>query len=311
MELEQIIRRQDGVVTRAQALESLTTGALQHRLGRHWQIALPGVYLTSTGAPTDRQRLRAALLYGGSSAQLADATALAAYGARYLPADSTIRLLLPASERRVNRDGVVVRRTHRLPTARTIDGLPYSPPARALADFAARIGDDRTATAVIADAVQRRLVDRRSVLEELTHVTGRGAAVANRVAKWVAAGALSAPEAEFLALCERSKVLPTPLINPLLELPSGQRFSPDALFVDAGLVHETNGRDGHAADDRFDDMQARHRAMTAAGFVVLHSSPRQLRTTPSQVLAELEACYRQRAGTGMPPDVRLLRREAA
>ncbi len=306
MDLDTLLQRQDGVVTRLQALETLTTGALQHRLSRRWQILLPGVYLTATGTPTERQRLRAALLYGGPDAQLGDATALAVYGVRYLPRDPVVRLLLPANERRANRDGVVVRRTHRLPPPRNMNGLAYCPPERALSDFATRIGNERIATAVLADAIQRRIASRELLLEELSHVTGRGAGIAARAGRWIAAGAASAPEADFLGLCQRSTVLPRPLLNPLIELPSGQRVSPDALFPDAGLVHETNGREHHAADDRFDDMQARHGAMTAAGLTVLHSSPRQIRSQARRVLAELETTYRQYAGRGMPEGVRIL-----
>lgn len=310
MGFEQIAYVQDGVITREQALQSLTRSALQHRLGRVWRILLPGVYLTSTAAPTERQRLRAALLYCGPLAQLGDATALQAYGLRYLPNDSATRLLLPATDRRANRDGVIVRRTHRLPTPRLLAGLPYSPPERALADFAARIGVERTAVAVLADAVQRRIVTRARLLDELSHVTGRGAAVANRAARWLAAGASSAPEAEFLELCHRSKVLSEPLVNPLIELPSGRVVSPDALFEDAGLVHEVNGRASHAGEDQFEDMQARHGAMTAAGLTVLHSTPRQIRTEPRRVLKDIEDSYRRAAGGGMPSGVRILRRNA-
>jgi hypothetical protein len=311
MDVTEYLERQDGVITRLQALETLTTGALQHRLERRWQIMLPGVYLASTGTPTERQRLRAALLYGGADSQLADSTALAVYGTRYVPPDPVVRLLLPATERRVNRDSVVIRRTHRLPRPRLINGLPYCPPERALADFAARVGNERTATAVLADAIQRRIASRAVLLEELTHVTGRGAGIANRARAWITAGAASAPEAEFLALVERSRILPSPLVNPLIELPSGQRISPDALFPDAGLVHETNGREHHAAADRFDEMQARHGAMTAAGLAVLHCSPRQLRFESRRVLAEVEATYLQHTGRGLPPGVRILRSAVA
>jgi hypothetical protein len=164
---------------------------------------------------------------------------------------------------------------------------------------------------VLADAVQRRVASRPALLEELSHVTGRGAGIAHRAGRWIAAGVASAPEAEFLTLCQESKVLPTPLINPLLELPSGLRISPDALFLDAGLVHETNGRGPHAADDRFDDMQARHGAMTAAGLTVLHNSPRQIRTERRRVIADLEACYAKAKGRGLPAGVLLLRNVAA
>jgi hypothetical protein len=155
--LHDLLIQQDNIVSRLQALEYMSLDAIRHNLRGKWRILLPGIYLAATGAPAPRQRLRAALLYGGSSAQLADSTALLAYGVRYLPQDATIRLLLPAAARRVNRDGVEVRRTHRLPAPRTIHGLPYCPPERALVEFAARVGDKRVATAVIADAVQRRI----------------------------------------------------------------------------------------------------------------------------------------------------------
>jgi hypothetical protein len=229
------------------------------------------------------------------------------YGVRYLPPDPLIYLLIPSSDTRTSRDGVTVRRTHRLPAAQVVNGLRCSPASRALAEFAARSGDDRLACAVLADAVQRRIARSGDLVEELSHVTGRGAGVARRVGEWIAAGARSAPEVDFLELCKRSRILPEPLVNPLVELASGIRISPDALFVEAALIHETNGREHHAADDRFDGMQARHGAMTAAGFTVLHSSPRQLRDQAGRVLREVENCYLRDRGRGLPAGVRILR----
>jgi hypothetical protein len=311
MSLDQLLQRQDLLITRQQALGYLTQSALHRRLRRQWRIVHPGVYLTAGRLPTPRQRLRAALLYGGPLAQLSDTTALAAYGIRYLPADSNVYLLVPATISRANREGVVVRRTHRPTEPTPIGGLPHTPIARAVMEFASRVGDDRTAMAVAADAVQRRLVPAAALIEELSHVTGRGAGVAHRLSEQLVAGVRSAPEADFLTLCRQSQVLPEPLLNPLLELRSGARVSPDALFEDAGLVHETNGRQPHAAEDRFESMQARHGAMTAAGLVVLHSSPRQLRDEPARVVAQVEECYLRTRGSGLPSGVRLLRNVAA
>jgi hypothetical protein len=163
---------------------------------------------------------------------------------------------------------------------------------------------------VIADAIQRRIAHCDEVRDELSHVTGRGCALALRISTRLASGARSAPEADFLVLCEQSKVLPRPMANPLLELPSGRRVSPDALFADAALVHETNGRSAHAAADLFEGMQERHGAMTAAGLTVLHSSPYQLRTDPDRILEQLEACYLRDRGKGLPPGVTVLRSSA-
>jgi hypothetical protein len=299
------LNQQDNVITRMQALEVMSLETLRHRLGRRWQILLPGVYVATTGTPTDRQRLRAAILYGGDSAQLCDTTALLAYRVRYVPADPEIRLLLSAHARRANRDGVAVRRTHRLPPPRLLGGLPHCPPERALVEFAARIGDRRTATAVIADAIQRDIASPDRLAHETPHISGRGAGVARAAIHDVLGGVRSAPEGDLAEICSRSRVLPTPLFNPTLLLPDDRRISPDALWADAGLVHETNSREHHAGEDSFEDTQSRHDALTSAGLTVLHNSPRQQLREPDRVLAQLEACYLRLAGSGLPPGVRL------
>ncbi|HWA66207.1 MAG TPA: hypothetical protein VG899_07545 [Mycobacteriales bacterium] len=309
--LQSFAARQDGIVTRGQALEELTLGQLRHRLARRWTPVLPGVYATFTGRLSLRQRCRAALLYAGSSAQLADVTALAAHGVRFLPTQSAIHLLIPATEHRMSKGSVVVRRTHRLPEPVYLNGLPYCPTERALVEAAARIGSQQTANAIVADAVQRRLAREQALLDELAHLAGRGAGIARRAVIDVVKGARSAPEIDFLELCRRDKGLPEPLINPLLELPDGRRVSPDALFRDAPLVHETNGRAFHSGEYAFESMQARHDAMTSAGLTVLHNSPRRLRREGAAVLNEVLACYRRLEGQPLPPGVRLLRRGAA
>jgi very-short-patch-repair endonuclease len=101
------------------------------------------------------------------------------------------------------------------------------------------------------------------------------------------------------------------MLNSLIVLPCGRRVSPDALWEQAALVHETNGREFHAGHDDFDSMQERHDAMTAAGLTVLHSSPRQLRDDAARVVAQVEACYLRGAGKGLPPGIVILRRDAA
>jgi hypothetical protein len=69
--LQKLIRRQDSVVSRAQALQAgLSRHAIGYRLraGGPWQPVLPGVYLTSPGTPTQAQRETAAVIYGGPQA---------------------------------------------------------------------------------------------------------------------------------------------------------------------------------------------------------------------------------------------------
>jgi hypothetical protein len=113
-------------------------------------------------------------------------------------------------------------------------------------------------------------------------------------------------EVDFLVLVALSSILPTPLCNVLLRLPSGRLISPDALFESSAVIHETNGREPHARADRFEDMQERHDALTAAGFVVLHNSPRRLLTSPREALAEVERCHQRYDGRGLPLGVTIV-----
>jgi hypothetical protein len=89
----------------------------------------------------------------------------------------------------------------------------------------------------------------------------------------LADGVLSVPEADFRRLVLSSAVLAAATYNVWLRLPSGRVVCVDARFESSALLHETNGRTAHAREDLFSDMQARHDALTAAGFIVLHNPP--------------------------------------
>lgn len=298
---------QDGLITRKQALLALTPDALHHRLGRQWQVLLPGIYLMSRTATTPRQRLRAALLYAGTSAVLSDTSALDALGLPFIPDDGRVRVLVPGEVQRLSREFVVVRRTARMPDAARARDLPIAPVARALCELGLRNPDERGSIAVFAAAVQRRVVTVGELFAEAEAGPARGRPRLLRVIGPVAAGVRSAPESDFRLIVSRSRILPEPLWNPLVELADGRRFSPDALFVDAGLIHETNGREFHAAGDQFEDMQRRNDALVAAGFAVLHNAPKRLIAEADAVLGEVERSYRLHAGRGLPHGVQLVR----
>lgn len=108
-------------------------------------------------------------------------------------------------------------------------------------------------------------------------------------------------------MCAACSGLPAPLINALMQLPGGMKVSPDSLFLDAAVIHETNGRGPHAEEDAFESMQVRHDALTAAGFTVLHNTPRSITREPERVMRELLTCVTRNAGRGLPQGVILLR----
>ena len=304
-----LIQSQDEIVHRDQALDAgLTRRAIDYRLGTHeWSTLLPGVYLTRPGEAHRRQLLIAAVLFAGPESAIDGPDACRFHGIKSAPVDdSAVHVVLPWGTPIRSRGFVVVRRTiFPIPIVRT-DRVRYVDAATAAIAASRLVGADRTALAIMSEVLQRRL----TTYDELVraHIQGqrRNARRGDAAIAYLGAGIRSTPEADFLRLVSASTVLPRPLLNPTLRLPGGRVVSPDALFVDAGLVHETNGRLAHERADLFEQMQQRHDLMTAAGLTILHNSPRRLVTHGREVIGEIEACYRQLAGRGLPRGVAVL-----
>jgi hypothetical protein len=312
---DDLVAAQDRLLTRRQALIFMTQSALTARLGRDWQIILPGVYATFTGPLSARHTLRAALLHAGESGMFSDLTALRLYGVTFLPVDSRARVLVASACQKSSRDYVVVRRTIYLPESRSISGFKVAPIARALVDFIARHPVEREGFAVLAAAVQQRRTRLADVASLLAEAPNRGKPKVIRSIERLDGGIRSVAEADFSNLVATSSVLPQPLWNCLLRLPGGELISPDALWAEAGLVHEVNGRRYHADDDGkrdlFDEMQRRHDLLTAAGLVVLHNAPARLRTNGGGAIAQVESCYLRGLGRGLPAGVEIVRAAVA
>jgi hypothetical protein len=305
--IEPVLRRQNMLVTRRQALAHMTQAEISARLGRHWQVILPGVYAAFTGDLTKHHTWRAALLHGGPNSQLNDLSALYAHRLSDLPPDVFTRVLVADHVQMSSRDFVVVRRTTRLPRPVTIDGFPVAPVGRALCEFAARHPDERDAFAVVAAAIQNRRVKVDTLIDEIERGPARGRPKLTRMIERLGAGVRSVAEDDFRRLVIGSQVLPEPKWNCLLQLPNGRKVSPDALFVDSGVVHETNGRKFHRGFDDFESMQERNDALVAADLVVLHNPPRRIREEGALVISQVEQCHLRRAGRGLPEGVVILR----
>ena len=96
--LAALLRRQHGVIARAQAFErGMGREQVRYQLrdGGPWQRLLPGVYLTHTGPPSADQRDLGALLYAGPRAVLTGPASLRRFGLD-VPQAGTIDVLVPA-----------------------------------------------------------------------------------------------------------------------------------------------------------------------------------------------------------------------
>jgi hypothetical protein len=209
-----------------------------------------------------------------------------------------------------SRGFVRLRRTVRPMSTTATDRLRYVAAAPAIIAATRTMRTERQVLAVMSDALQRHVVTHHELMT--AHVQGppKNARLADAVLRELCSNVRSAPEADFRRLAEASLVLPPLLYNCLLRLPDGRLISPDAMAVDAGLVHEVNGRSAHERADLFEDMQERHDAMTAAGLTVLHNPPRRVQACGRVVISEMERCYVRLAGRGLPPGVVLVRRAA-
>jgi len=286
----------------------MTHDAIRHRLGtRQWQTILPAVYLTAPTEPTRRQLLIAALLYAGPAGAIDGADACRYHGLRSVTIDeSVVHVVVPWGEAARTQQFVVVRRTRSPIHVVDTERVRYVDTATAVVVAARAMQRDRSAVAALSEALQRRM----TTYDELVraHVLGppRGARIVGRALAALSTGAASVAEVDFLQLVALSTVLPAPLCNVLLRLPCGRLISPDALFIESGTIHETNGRRAHARADLFEDMQERHDALTAAGFTVLHNSPSRIHRQPREVMAELERCHVRHNGRGLPPGVTIV-----
>lgn len=210
MDLDALLRAQQGLVTREQALRHLTRSALRHRLraGGPWQRLHPAVYLTTTGSPTWSQLLLGALLHAGPRAQLSGQTALALHGLR-LAGPEPVHVLVPHETQPQGGSALVVHRTHRLPPPVRLQGLPVSPVSRAVVDAARALSRADDVRALVAASVQRRRTTPERLREELEAGHSAGSALVRAVLEEVTDGVRSVPEAALRRLLLSSRLLPT------------------------------------------------------------------------------------------------------
>lgn len=307
LELKRILRQQHSLITRRQALASgVHPDAVYRRTrpGGPWQRILPGVYLTVTGTPTRDQRELAALLYGGPAATLSGQAALVRHGMR---ADARyVDVLVPAGRQRKSVGYVLVQRTTRLPPLVCYHGpVQFALPARAVGDAVRAMRDLADVRAVVAAAVQRKLCTVEQLVAELQDGPARGSALFRAALVEVGHGARSGPEAELLTLIRRGR-LPEPSLNARLFVGDEMLARPDAWWPDAAVAVEVDSKEWHLAPADWEETMRRHARMSAAGILVLHFSPRQIRDEPEQVLATIREALDGRRRGHQAPEIRTL-----
>ncbi len=289
--LSGVLRENEGVITRAQAAEcGLSLAEIRHRIrpGGPWQRLLSGVYLATTGTPTQRQTEIAALRRAGPMSVLTSIAALGHHGVR-VPGSRYVTVLVPAAQRRRSEGFVRIWPTTRMPEFVFTDGaVRFAEAARAVADAARELGSFREVRAVAADAVQRRRCRIDQLAEELACGPVRRSAWLRRTLAEVADGVRSAAEADLRDLI-RAHRLPPPLFNARLYVGPEFLAVPDAWWPDQGVVVEVESREWHLSPEDWDRTLRRSTRMSALGINVMHFTPQRIRTEAAAVAAEIRS----------------------
>jgi len=252
-----------------------------------------------TGAPDLNQKEVAALLYAGPGSAITGPVALWHYGIRAGPNLDDVDVLVPVKRQRRNDGFVRLHRTRRMPVRASYSGLVrLVPAARAVTDTARLLTSRREVRAVTADAIQLGRCTVSQLADELGGGPIRGSAVFRSVLAEVAEGIRSTAEGDLRDLVAVAR-LPVPLFNPSLY--DGDTFiaKPDAWWPDAGVAAEADSREWHLSPDAWERTMRRHDQMAAAGIIVLHFSPRQLRSEAAGVARIISAALER--GRQRPP----------
>jgi len=301
--LAELLRKQHAVITRRQTTTcGMTADALWARIRPEgaWQRLLPGVYLAVTGTPTVDQRDMAGLLYAGPGSMLTAAAALRRLGLK-APRIDVVDILVPAARRRQSTGFVRVLRTTRMPEQGCISGqIRFAMAARAVADAARTLKDLGEVRAVVADSVQRRWCRVTELAEELRRGPVAGSAHLRRVLAEVADGIRSSAEADLRDLVKRAG-LPMPMFNARLYAGKVLIAVADAWWPEAAVAAEVDSREWHLSPEDWERTLRRHARLTAHGILVLHFTPKQIRTEPAQVVAAIRAALDAARADGQSP----------
>lgn len=283
-------------VIKGSVLKAMGVGAktiVDRTSGGPWQRILPGLIVLHNGRPSRLQRETAASMYGGEGSMLSGRAGLALHGFGEAKSSADILLLIPPERHRKDVLFVVTERTERMPKLTMKGGLPVAPVDRCLLDAARRMRDRRACVALIAEVVQRGVVDVGALLTELDEGCGRGSAVPRRALRELMGGAHSVAEVDAEKLYLKSG-LPPSQANVDLYTESGVFImNTDRWFDDVGMASETDSFKHHASPADYEKTVTRRTNAEGHGVIVVTHTPKTIADSPQQVIEDLLRAYRR------------------
>jgi hypothetical protein len=300
--LRYLAQRQNGVVSRAQALRAgLSRDMIKFRLrsGR-WRLMHRGIYATFTGTPGRTAWLWAAVLSAGPGAVLSYETAAELHGLSDKPA-GTVHVTVPHDRRIMAVEGVCLHRS-----GRVVDAVQggSSPPRTRIEETVL----DLTQTARTFDDVCGWVT--RAVARDLTDETRLRQAMSNRPRlRWradlqelitaAATGDHSVLEFRYHRDVEKAHGLPEPARQAPFRWPNGRRGRRDRVYEEYGVVVELDGRLAHPAENQWKD-KTRDNAAAADGKQSLRYGWAQVKWEACATAAEVARVLRLHGWAGRP-----------
>ena len=277
---EELVARQDGVVSLAQAAAcGYSADRVQRRVreGR-WRRLHPGVVLVGGHRLTDKARVRAAWLWAGERAVIAGPAA-ARWHAMLTRAPTIVDMTMPSALNRCPCPGVRFRRRD-LPREdiTTVRGVRVTSPALTVLEAAVALP---SGSAFLDRALQRHVP-----FDEVYQAYCRS------VGSWNSAGAL------LIAAADRADSAAERVVVRLLRAAGidgwvlGHPFGPyliDVAFPEAKGAVEIDGWAWHVDQDRFANDRRKGNALVRAGWVVLRFTWHDLTGSPRSVVAQIVA----------------------
>lgn len=300
--LRYLARRQNGVVSRSQALRAgLSPDMIKFRISSgRWRQMYPGIYATFTGVPSRSARLWAAVLLAGPGAMLSHETAAELHRLADQATDR-IHVTIPGQRRVRAVEGVSLHRS-----ARAVEAVQgnANPPRTTVEETVL----DLTQAATSFDDVCGWVT--RAFARELTDVERLRAAMTGRPRlRWradlhelivaAADGDHSVLEFRYHRDVERAHGLPEPSRQVPFATPTGRRGRRDRVYEEYGVVVELDGRLAHPAENEWKD-KARDNAAAAAGKQSLRYGWMHVRWKACATAAEVARVLRLHGWDGRP-----------
>lgn len=275
----------DGLAT----VPALVDAGTRYRTARRrirvgtWQELLPGVVCRTTGEPTPRQWMVAALLWVGPDAALSHATAARLWGLPLEP--GPVVVTTRGTKRQRSTERVRVRQSIRPYRTVLLRGLRVTDRARSVLDTALDMRRQSEVDDLFGRALQIHLVTVDQLGAELDVAPSAGSRLPRAALAESAAGSHAASEAQLVRLLRRSG-LPMPEFNAAVKTVSGVRYV-DGLWRHLGKGVEVDGQAYHLSPEQWRADLRRQNDVQSAGVVLLRIAARRLWTEPEAVIREI------------------------